>query len=61
MQQTFTLVSTLLKTTKNKQQVSKLVDDLEPSDYLIQNILNYSKSLTIKKSKTVGFIEVVAN
>ena len=61
MQQTFTLVSKLLKTTKNKQQVSKLVDDLEPSDYLIQNILNYSKSLTIKKSKTVGFIEVVAN
>ena len=61
MQQTFTLVSTLLKTTKNKQQVSKLVDDLEPSDYLIQNILNYSKSLTIKKSKSVGFIEVVAN
>ena len=61
MQQTFTLVSTLLKTTKNKQQVSKLVDDIEPSDYLIQNILNYSKSLTIKKSKTVGFIEVVAN
>ena len=61
MQQTFTLVSTLLKTTKNKQQVSKLVDDLEPSDYLIKNILNYSKSLTIKKSKTVGFIEVVAN
>ena len=61
MQQTFTLVSTLLKTTKNKQQVSKLVDDLEPSDYLIQNILNYSKSLTIKKSKSVGFIDVVAN
>ena len=61
MQQTFTLVSKLLKTTKNKQQVSKLVDDLEPSDYLIQNILNYSKSLTIKKSKSVGFIEVVAN
>jgi hypothetical protein len=61
MQQTFTLVSTLLKTTKNKQQVSKLVDDFEPSDYLIQNILNYSKSLTIKKSKSVGFIEVVAN
>ncbi|MBL7934822.1 MAG: hypothetical protein JNM51_03335 [Bacteroidia bacterium] len=61
MQQTSTLVSTSLKITKNKQPKVTLVDDIEPSDSLIQNILNYSKSLTIKKSNSVGFIEVVAS
>jgi hypothetical protein len=61
MQKTSTLVSTILKTTKNKQQKATLVDEIEPSDSLIQNILNYSKSLTIQKSKSVGFIEVVAS
>ena len=61
MQQTSTLVSSTLKLTKNKQQASKLVDENNPSDSIIQNILNYSKSLTIQKSKSVGFIEVVAS
>lgn len=61
MQKTSTLVSTILKTTKNKQQKATFGDDFEPTDSLIQNILNYSKSLTIKKSNFVGFIEVVAS
>lgn len=61
MQKTSTLVSTLLKITKNKQQATPLVDDIEPSDSLIQNILNYSKSLTIKKNNSIGFIEIVAS
>ena len=61
MQKTSTLVSTILKTTKNKQQKPTIVDDIEPSDSLIQNILNYSKSLTVSKSNSVGFIEVVAS
>ena len=61
MQKTSTLVSTILKTTKNKQQKPTFVENMEPSDSLIQNILNYSKSLTIQKSKSVGFIEVVAS
>jgi hypothetical protein len=61
MQKTSTLVSTLLKITKNKQQAIALVDNIEPSDSLIQNILNYSKSLTIKKSKSVGFIQIMAS
>lgn len=61
MQQTSTLVSTSLKITKNKQPKVTLVDDIEPSDSLIQNILNYSRSLTVKKSNSVGFIEVVAS
>lgn len=61
MQQTFTLVSSTLKSTKNKQQATNLVDDQNPSDSIIQNILNYSKSLTINKSATIGFIEIVAS
>ncbi len=61
MQQTFTLVSSTLKSTKNKQQAPILVDDQSPSDSIIQNILNYSKSLSVKKSKTIGFIEIVAS
>ena len=62
MQQTSTLVSTTsLKITKNKQQAIPLVDAPEPSDSLVQNILNYSKSLAVKKSDSVGFIEVVAS
>ena len=61
MQKTSTLVSTILKTTTNKQQKATFVEHMELSDSLIQNILNYSKSLTIQKSKSVGFIEVVAS
>lgn len=61
MQKTSTLVSTILITTKNKQQNASFVEQNEPSDSIIQNILNYSKSLTIQKSKSVGFIEVVAS
>ncbi len=61
MQQNSTLVSSTLNPTKNKQQRTKTVDENEPSDYLIQNILNYSKSLTINKSKAIGFVEIIAS
>jgi hypothetical protein len=61
MHQTFTLVSSYVKTYKNKQQPAKLVDDISPSDSIIQNILNYSKSLSIKKSKYTNFIEITSN
>jgi len=62
MHQTFTLVSTLLlKTKKNKQHPEMAVDHFSPSDSVINNILNYSKSLTVKKSSSVGYIEVVAS
>jgi len=61
MIKTSTLVSTKLKITKNKQTVETPFEAPEPSDNLIQNILNYSKSLTVKKSSSVGFIEVVAS
>lgn len=61
MQKTSTFVFSSLKTTKNKQQDEKLVDEFEPSDSLVQSILNYSKSLTVKKSNFVDYIEVVVN
>jgi hypothetical protein len=61
MQQNSTLVSSTLNPTTNKQQRTKTVDENEPSDSLIQNILNYSKSLTINKSKAIGFIEIMAS
>ncbi len=61
MHQTFTLVSSYIKNHKNKQQPEKLVDDFNPSDSIIQNILNYSKSLSIKKSKYTDFIEITSN
>jgi len=62
MHKTSTLVfSTSKKTTKNKQQTEMFVEIPDISDSIICSILNYSKSLTVKKSGSVGFIEVVAS
>lgn len=63
MVKTSTLVSSTLslKITKNKQHAEMPVEDYEPSESVIQNILNFSKSLTVKKSNSVGFIEVIAS
>lgn len=61
MHQTFTLVSSYVKSHKNKQQAENLVDAFEPSESIIEGILNYSKSLSIKKSKYIDFIEFVGN
>jgi len=62
MQQTFTLVlPSTTSSIKNKQQAENLAEELNPSDHLINNILNYSRSLDVKRSKTVGFIETVSN
>ena len=33
----------------------------EPGNNAINNILNYSKALSIRKSKSVGYFEVVLN
>ena len=61
MHKTSTLVSTSLKTTKNKQPAEMSVEIPAISDSIINSILNYSKSLSVKKSDSVGFIEVVAS
>lgn len=61
MQKTSTLISFNTKSIKNNPQPHQNTDDFEPSPSIIQNILNYSKSLTVKKSNSVGFIEIVAS
>jgi hypothetical protein len=62
MHQTSTLVSSFNSNVKtNKQQSEMFVDENVPSNQTIQNILNYSKSLSVKTSKSVGFIEIVAS
>jgi hypothetical protein len=58
-------ISTPSKNTKSNSAdtTADLHEDamLEPRPHVIQNILNYSKSLSIKKSKNVGDIEIVRN
>lgn len=61
MHKTFTLVSTFEKSTANKQQAVMPVEPPHISNSVIDSILNYSKSLTVKRSESVGFIEVVAS
>lgn len=61
MHKTSTLVSTSEKNTKNKQQAVMPVEIPDVSDSVVSSILNYSKSLTVKRSDSVGFIEVVAS
>lgn len=62
MHKTSTLVSTTSKkSTKNKQPAAMPVEIPSISDSVISSILNYSKSLTVKRSDSVGFIEVVAS
>lgn len=61
MHKTSTLVSTSEKSTKNKQQAVMPVEVPDVSDSVINSILNYSKSLTVRQSGSVGFIEVVAS
>ncbi len=61
MHKTSTLVSTSEKSTKNKQQAVMPVEIPDISNSVIDSILNYSRSLTVKRSDSVGFIEVVAS
>ena len=61
MHKTSTLVSTSEKSTKNKQQAVMPVEIPDISNSVIDSILNYSRSLTVKCSDSVGFIEVVAS
>ena len=62
MHKTSTLVSSFNTNIKaNKQQSEMFVDEHVPSNQTILNILNYSKTLTVKASKSVGFIEILAS
>jgi hypothetical protein len=49
-------------TSNNKKIVKEEpFPELNPRDAVIQNILNYSKALRIKKSEMGGLIEVMLN
>ncbi len=48
-----------LKKSLNQLEVSK--PELSPKKQTINNILNYSKALSIKKSKHVDYIEMILN
>jgi len=61
MHKTSTLVIKSPKIPKNKQQAEIPVEVPEISDSVITSILNYSRSLTIQKSDSIGFIEVIAS
>jgi hypothetical protein len=62
MHKTSTLVSSFNSNLKaNKQQSEMFVEEHVPSNQTILNILNYSKSLTIKDSKSIGFIEILVS
>ena len=61
MHKTSTLVSTSQKTTENKQQAVMPVEIPDVSNSVIDTILNYSRSLTVKRSESLGFIEVIAS
>lgn len=61
MHKTSTLVSTSEKPTKNKQQAVMPVEIPDVSNSVIDSILNYSRSLTVKRSESIGFIEVVVS
>jgi hypothetical protein len=56
-----TLVSLSLKQTSNKLKDTMLLEICTPSDSTVQTILNYSKTLSVKKSKTIGFIEFMSS
>jgi hypothetical protein len=50
-----------LKTKMNEENDNSNQYPYEPGDSVINNILNYSKALSIRKSKNVEHIELVLN
>jgi len=48
-----------LKESLNQLEASK--PELSPKKQTINNILNYSKALSVKKSKNVDYIEMILN
>ena len=61
MQKTSTRIFTSGKSSENKQSAERPVEIPHVPHSVVNAILNYSKSLTIKRSSLVGFIEVVAS
>ncbi|HRN42608.1 MAG TPA: hypothetical protein PK649_11125 [Vicingus sp.] len=65
--QTFTHLE-FLELAQNEKTLKESLNNLEtaepersPKKQTINNILNYSKALSVKKSKTVDYIEMILN
>ena len=68
MDQTFTLDELAQFTQHEKEQLNQLglvdvehVPHLSPKKSTVENILNYSKALSVKKSSTIGNVEMLLN
>jgi hypothetical protein len=54
-------MSTTINQKMNEEFDNKNEFPFEPGNNVINNILNFSKALSVKKSKSVNFIEMVLN
>ena len=65
MKKSYTLQSTNLLNTKKlfseNQSKNNEEDNLLPGKHIIQNLINYSKSLNIVKSKSIGTFGLNSN
>ena len=62
MQENSTLFFTNLLVDRTENGINTAIDEEPvPSEATIQNILNYSKSLQIKKTKDAGIVAMVLN
>lgn len=61
MVKTSTLSSLTAAKNKKEKQSENLSEAFEPSDAVIANLLNYSKALSVKKSKSMGYVENLLN
>ena len=52
---------TALSQSKKEKKSNSLGEAHEPSDAVIDRILNFSKALSIKKSKSMGYVENLLN
>lgn len=47
---------------KTKEEIANMIEfPYEPGNNVIDNILNYSKALSIRKSKSENYFEIVLN
>lgn len=59
MTQTFTQALDFTANDTEKEQKNAFLEFAEPSNYTIQNILNFSRNLEVKQSKLVKTIELL--
>ena len=61
MNKTFTQKEWNATSKKNKKIDNPKVPAAKPSEHVINNILNFSKALSVTKSETIEHFEVVLN